>query len=187
MSAPLPLAASEPPVLLREAREEDMAAVEMIYGYYVRSGLASFEEEAPDLKELLRRRAEVLGRGLPYLVAEQEDRIVGFAYAGPYRARSAYRFTVEDSIYIDQRMLRRGIGRLLLAALVERCTALGYRQMVAVIGDSANESSVGAHRAHGFTEAGRLSAVGFKLGRWVDCIIMQRPLGAGSSTNPDRR
>jgi len=186
MSASLPLAEPRPALLLREAREEDMAAVELIYGYHVRSGLASFEEEAPDLQELLRRRAEVLGRGLPYLVAEQEGRVLGFAYAGPYRTRSAYRYTVEDSVYVDQRALRRGIGRMLLAALIERCTELGYRQMVAVIGDSANESSIAAHRAQGFVEAGRLAAVGYKLGQWVDSVIMQRPLGLGSTTLPER-
>ncbi len=186
MSTSLPLPQPAPDLLVREAREEDMTAVEQIYGYHVRRGLASFEEVAPDVDELMRRRGEALKRGLPYLVAERRGRIVGFAYAGPYRTRTAYRHTVEDSVYVDHRALRQGIGRALLAALVERCTALGYRQMVAVIGDSGNESSIAAHQALGFSEVGLLSAVGYKLGRWVNCVIMQRALGPGSRTPPER-
>ena len=142
-----------------------MAHIEEIYGHHVRHGLASFEEVAPDLDELRRRRGELLARGLPYLVAELDGEVAGFAYAGPYRTRSAYRYTVEDSVYVDHRALRRGVGRALLRVLIERCTALGYRQMVAVIGDSGNDSSIGAHAAMGFLVAGRLPAIGFKLGR----------------------
>jgi len=186
MSVPSPQPQARPSVRVRDAREADMAAVQDIYAYHVRRGLASFEEAAPDIEELLRRRAEVLKRGLPYLVAELEGQIVGFAYAGPYRTRSAYRYTVEDSVYVDQAALRRGVGRALLAALIERCTALGYRQMVAVIGDSGNESSIRAHAAMGFREVGRLSAIGYKLDRWVDSVLMQRPLGPGDSTLPPR-
>lgn len=184
MSAASPQPQARLDISVREAREEDMAAVQEIYGYHVRRGLASFEEVAPDLEELLRRRAEVLKRGLPYLVAELEGRIVAFAYAGPYRTRTAYRYTVEDSVYVDHRALRRGVGRALLAVLIERCTALGYRQMVAVIGDSGNESSIAAHAAMGFQEVGRLPAIGYKLGQWVDSVIMQRALGSGASAPP---
>jgi L-amino acid N-acyltransferase YncA len=186
MSTPLPGPQPRSPILVREARESDMPAVEAIYRYHVTSGLASFEEVAPDLEELMHRRAEVLKRGLPYLVAERDGRIVGYAYAGPYRTRSAYRHTVEDSVYVDHQALRQGVGRALIAVLIERCAALGYRQMVAVIGDSGNDSSIGAHAALGFREVGRLPAVGFKLGRWVDSVIMQRPLGPGSTTLPGR-
>jgi len=169
---------------VRAARDEDMAVVQEIYSYHVRLGLASFEEVAPDVDELLRRRAEVVKRSLPYLLAEIEGTVAGFAYAGPYRNRSAYRYTVEDSVYVDHRFLRRGVGRALLRVLIERCTALGYRQMIAVIGDSGNENSIGAHKAMGFVEVGRLPAIGFKLGRWVDSILMQRALGPGAATPP---
>lgn len=187
MSASSPLPEPRPDVLVRDAREADMPAVVRIYGHHVEHGLASFEERAPDLAELLRRRAEVLGRGLPYLVAERAGGIVGFAYASPYRTRAAYRYSVEDSVYVDHRALRQGVGRALLAVLIERCTALGYRQMVAVIGDSGNEGSMGAHAALGFREIGRLAAIGFKFDRWVDSVFMQRPLGPGSETPPPPR
>lgn len=184
MSVPSPEPQSWPQILVREAREDDMPVIQEIYSHHVRRGLSSFEEVAPDVDELLRRRAEVLKRGLPYLVAERDGEIVGFAYAGPYRTRSAYRYSVEDSVYVDHRALRQGVGRALLGVLIERCTALGYRQMIAVIGDSGNESSIGAHQAMGFREVGRLPAVGFKLRQWVDSVLMQRALGPGSSTAP---
>lgn len=187
MSAPSPEPQPRPQILVREAREADMPGIQEIYGHHVRNGLASFEEAAPDLDELRRRRADLIERGLPYLVAELDGRLAGFAYAGPYRTRSAYRYTVEDSVYVDHRALRRGVGRALLGVLIERCTALGYRQMVAVIGDSGNDSSVGAHAAMGFREVGRLPAIGFKLGQWVDSVLMQRPLGPGATAPPERR
>ena len=186
MSTSQPLAEPRPALLVRAVRDADMTAIERIYGHHVGHGLASFEEVAPDLRELMRRRAEVVERGLPYLVAERQGRILGFAYAGSYRPRPGYRHTVEDSVYVDETALRQGIGRTLLAAIIERCTALGYRQMVAVIGDSGNQSSIGAHQALGFREAGRLVAVGYKLGRWVDIVLMQRPLGPGDAAPPER-
>lgn len=187
MRLPAPKPKPRPDIIVREAQDEDMAAIQVIYSHHVRTGLATFEEEPPDEAELKRRRAEVLRRGLPYLVAERNGQVVGFAYAAPYRARSAYRHTVEDSVYVDHRALRRGIGKALLGALIERCAALGYRQMVAVIGDSANDPSLGVHAALGFREVGRLPAVGFKLGQWVDSVLMQLPLGPGSKTLPGRR
>ncbi|MFI4988381.1 MAG: GNAT family N-acetyltransferase [Alphaproteobacteria bacterium] len=186
MSESSPLTGKRSTILVRDAREADMAAVCRIYGHHAEHGLASFEETAPTLDELLARRAEVTRRGLPYLVAERCGGIVGFAYASPYRTRSSYRYAVEDSVYVDHAALRQGIGRALLGALIARCTALGYRQMVAVIGDSANEGSLGAHAALGFSTIGCLPAIGFKRGRWVDCVLMQRALGPGSTAPPER-
>jgi phosphinothricin acetyltransferase len=173
-------------VAARDSRDDDMPQVEAIYAYHVRHGLGSFEEMPPPLVELRRRREEVLGKGLPYLVAaDPAGTVLGYAYAGPYRTRSAYRFTIEDSVYVRPDLARRGIGRLLLAALVERCAAAGYRQMIAVIGDSDNAGSIGLHAALGFRRAGTLRSIGFKFGRWVDGVLMQRALGAGDETLPD--
>jgi phosphinothricin acetyltransferase len=169
---------------VRDVADTDLPAIHEIYSHHVRTGLGSFEETPPDLAELARRRAEILSRRLPYLAAEIDGRLVGYAYAGPYRPRSAYRFSVEDSVYVAPDIHRRGVARALLAELIARCTALGYRQMIAVIGDSANRGSIGLHAAMGFREAGRLDAIGFKLGRWVDSVVMQRPLGPGSSSQP---
>ncbi len=186
MSQTSPLPERRSTIRVRDAKERDMGAVCCIYGYHVEHGFASFEETAPSVEELLARRAEVARRGLPYLVAECQGRILGFAYASPYRTRASYRYAVEDSVYVDRTVLRQGIGRALLAALIERCTALGYRQMVAVIGDSANAGSLGAHTALGFKEVGCLPDIGFKQGRWVDCVFMQRALGPGSKAPPTR-
>ena len=147
-------------------------------------GLATFEEAPPDAAEMAARRADVLARGLPYLVAEEAGRILGYAYAAPYRARSAYRFTVEDSIYLDPAATGRGLGARLLAALIEASTAAGARQMLAVIGDSGNAASIAVHARAGFAHAGRFRSVGFKFGRWVDTVMMQRPLGPGDGTLP---
>ena len=166
---------------VRDAVEDDFGAIQDIYAHHVESGLGSFEENAPDLDEIIRRWRAIRAVDLPYLVAELADGIRGYAYAAPYRPRSAYRHTVEDSIYIDPSWQRHGIGQALLSDLIERCEALGYRQMVAVIGDSGNTSSVGLHERCGFSHAGTLTAVGFKFGRWVDTVLMQRPLGQGSA------
>lgn len=165
------------PVVVREAREDDIAAVQAIYAWYVARTAASFEEDSPDVAEMIRRWRDVTGRGLPYLVADCDGEILGYAYAGPWRTRSAYRFTIEDSIYVAPMTVRRGIGRALLGALIDRCAGLGYRQMIAVIGDSANLSSIGLHRSLGFRQEGILRGVGLKFGRWVDVVIMHRPLG----------
>ena len=180
------LASVTAPIRIREARDADMAAIQAIYAHHVLTGLGSFEEVPPPIEEMVRRRAEIVAHGLPYLVAEIDDRIAGYAYAGKFRTRSAYRYSVEDSIYVSAEAQRRGIGRKLLDELIERCTKQGYRQMVAVIGDSANYGSIGVHQAAGFVEVARMPAIGFKFGRWVDSVMMQRPLGPGQSSLPER-
>jgi L-amino acid N-acyltransferase YncA len=169
---------------LRVSRREDVPALAAIYAHHVLNGLASFEIMPPDQDEIALRREGVLARGLPYLVAELDGRIAGYAYAAPYRTRPAYRFALEDSVYVDPSAARRGIGRALLAALIEACAVLGYRQMVAVIGDSGNAASIGLHAACGFVHAGILPSVGFKHGRWVDSVLMQRALGPGGAVPP---
>jgi L-amino acid N-acyltransferase YncA len=166
--------------VIRPSRDEDVAAIAAIYRHHVLHGVASFEEIPPDGEELARRRQEILALGLPYLVAEAAGRVLGYCYASRYRTRSAYRFTLEDSIYIDAAELGRGIGRALLSTLLDRCTELGYRQMIAVIGGSDQWPSIHLHEALGFSRAGLLRAVGFKFGGWVDAVLMQRPLAAGS-------
>lgn len=169
---------------IRPSEDADVTAIAAIYRHHVLHGVASFEESPPDPAEISSRRREILARGLPYLVAERAGQVVGFSYASLYRTRSAYRFTVEDSIYIDGAEVGRGIGRALLGALVERCTGLGYRQMVAVIGGSDQWPSIGLHRALGFSWTGMLPAVGAKFGDWVDVVLMQRALGPGATTMP---
>jgi len=172
-------------VRVRDATPADMDAIHAIYSFYVTRSAASFEEEPPGIEEMERRRAAMAARGLPYLVAEEQGEVLGYCYAGPWRPRSAYRYTVEDSIYVAPFVARRGIGRVLLEALVERCTALGYRRMIAVIGDSANQGSIALHRALGFRQEGVLRGVGLKFGRWVDVVIMHRVLGGDDRPLPD--
>ena len=169
---------------VRPAAIEDFQAIHEIYRHHVLHGLASFEEQPPDRAELERRYADVRTRNLPYLVAQRDDRVVGYAYASPFRTRTAYRFTVEDSIYLAPDAVGLGIGRRLLTEVIERCTALGFRQMIAVIGDSGNAASIALHRALGFDGPLVLASVGFKLGRWVDSALMQRALGPGAAQPP---
>ncbi len=169
---------------IRPATDRDLAAITAIYGHHVLHGVASFEDQPPDCAEMARRRCAILDRGLPYLVAEGVGPVLGYCYASPYRTRSAYRFTIEDSIYVDADETGRGIGRALLAELIERCTAQGYRQMVAVIGGSDQWPSIRLHARLGFARVGVLPAVGFKFGGWVDTVLMQRPLGEGADTLP---
>lgn len=171
---------------VRDSRDADTATIQQIYAHHVLTGLGSFEEVPPTADEIARRRAEVVSQGLPYLVAETGGRIIGYAYAGRFRTRSAYRYSVEDSIYVAPEAQHRGVGRKLLDELIRRCTQFGARQMVAVIGDSDNRASIGVHIAAGFSEVARLPAIGFKFGRWVDCVMMQRALGPGQATLPDR-
>jgi L-amino acid N-acyltransferase YncA len=171
-------------ILVRDARTKDSAAVQRIYAPNVLRGLATFEEEVPSIAEMAARYEAVRDGGLPYLVAEIAGEVIGYAYATAYRPRPAYRHTVEDSVYVREGLAGRGIGRALLAALISRCETGPWRQMIAVIGDSANQSSIGLHRALGFRPVGTLAAVGFKLGRWVDTVLMQRELGAGAATSP---
>jgi phosphinothricin acetyltransferase len=171
--------------LLRDCREDDIPAIAAIYGHWVTHGLASFEYDPPDAAEMARRRAAVLAGGYPYIVATDEaGRILGYAYASVYRTRPAYRFGVENSIYVAPDAGRGGIGRALLAELIARCTARGFRLMIAVIGDSGNAPSIGLHKACGFTHAGLLPGVGWKHGRWVDSVMMTLPLGEGTATPP---
>jgi len=171
---------------VRPASPADIPAITKIYAHHVIFGLASFEEIPPDEAEMMSRHTEVVARGLPFLLAcERDGTVLGYAYANLYRQRSAYRFTLEDSIYVAPTALRRGIGRRLLGALVEQSAAAGYRQMIAVIGDSENAPSINLHEQMGFRHAGVLEATGFKHGRWVDSVLMQRALGAGATTKPE--
>lgn len=174
-------------ITVRDAREDDVTSICAIYGPAVREGVASFETDPPDEGEMLRRMRAVVEGGYPYLVAEIDGRVAGYAYVGAYRTRPAYRNSVENSVYIAPDTHRKGVGRALLGALIERATALGFRQMIAVIGDSGNAGSIGLHRAFGFTFCGTIHSVGFKHGRWLDSVIMQRALGAGDTQPPDRR
>jgi phosphinothricin acetyltransferase len=168
--------------VIRPAAVEDMVRVQAIYAGHVLKGTASFEEVPPDFEELCRRREAVLAARLPYLVAERGGAVMGFAYAGRYRPRSAYRYTAEDSVYVDPAAVGDGIGRALLLQVLERSTAAGYREMIAIIGDSANAASIGLHRALGFAHVGTFARVGFKFGRWLDSVLMQRTLHAVDST-----
>jgi L-amino acid N-acyltransferase YncA len=170
--------------IIRPSRDDDVAAITAIYGYHVLHGVASFEEVPPPVDEIARRRSEILGHRLPYLVAERGGRVIGYCYAGLFRPRSAYRFTLEDTIYIDAGEIGRGIGRALLAPLLDRCGELGYRQMVAVIGGSETVASIRLHERLGFAHAGVLPAVGYKFGRWIDIVLMQRALGPGAAALP---
>lgn len=171
-------------VLIRPSRDEDVAAITAIYAHHVLHGIASFEEVPPAAEEMARRRGDLIGRGFPYLVAERAGRVVGYCYSGPYRARIGYRYTVEDSVYIGANEVGRGIGRKLLAEVIERSTALGYRQMIAVIGGSETLPSINLHKALGFAHIGTFPGIGFKFGRWIDSVYMQRALGAGNTTLP---
>ena len=171
---------------LRPAAPADIPAIHAIYSHHVLNGLASFEEVPPTQEELLRRYRDITGAELPYIVAESGGVIAGYGYCALYRTRSAYRHTLEDSVYVRQDMLGRGVGSALLGELIRRCEGLGYRQIVAVIGDSGNAGSIALHASHGFLRTGTLRSVGFKFGRWVDSVVMQRPLGPGDGEKPSR-
>jgi phosphinothricin acetyltransferase len=171
-------------LFIRPTLTSDIAAITRIYAHAVRHGTATFELEPPDEAEMLRRFDKLRAGPFPYIVAEIDGAVAGYAYAGAFRERPAYRFTVEDSIYIAPEMHRRGIGRALLMRLIEEAEAAGFRQMMAVIGDSAQAASIAVHRSCGFQDAGAFKAVGFKFGRWLDTVQMQRTLGEGSGTNP---
>ncbi|MET0273025.1 MAG: N-acetyltransferase family protein [Phenylobacterium sp.] len=172
-------------MIIRAATDADAEALAAIYGHHVLHGFGTFEEVPPDAGEMARRRAAVAERGLPYLVAEDAGRVLGFAYAGPFRPRAAYRYTVEDSVYISPDAVGRGVGRAVLSAVLEACEGLGLRQVVAVIGDSGNAASIGLHRALGFEDSGVVRSVGFKHGRWVDIVTMQKALNGGAGRLPD--
>jgi phosphinothricin acetyltransferase len=170
---------------IRDCLADDIAAVRTIYAHHVTHGLGTFETEVPTLAEMQARHAQITGAGLPYLVGADQGCIAGYAYASQFRPRAAYRHTVEDSIYVAPDATGRGYGSALLGALIERCAALGLRQMIAVIGDSSNAGSIAVHRACGFTDAGLLTGVGRKFDRWVDVVLMQRALGSGNTSPPE--
>lgn len=169
---------------VRPATPADLDAVHAIYAHHVLKGLGSFEEIPPPREEIARRYRDVVDQRLPWIVAQYGDSIAGYGYCTLYRARSAYRYSLEDSVYVRHDMHRQGIGGLLLAELIRRCEAAGYRQLIAAIGDSAHAASINLHAAAGFLRVGTLRSVGFKFGRWVDCVIMQRPLGDGDAKAP---
>ncbi|MGE4528321.1 MAG: N-acetyltransferase family protein [Rhodospirillaceae bacterium] len=171
-------------VTVRDSHPGDLAEIHRIYAASVMQGTGSFEETPPTAEEMAVRRQTILDRGLPYLVAEFRGGVVGYAYAGPFRPRSAYRYTLEDSVYVAPEVRGLAVGRTLLAALIDRCTALGYRRMIAVIGDSENHASIRAHAANGFTHAGTLVHVGLKFGRWLDSVYMQRQLADETGQDP---
>ena len=174
-----------PGLHIRNAKPDDSGAIAAIYGFYVLTTCSSFEETPPDSGEIRARMHKVVASGLPWLVAEDpEGNVVGYAYASPFHTRCAYRFTVENSVYVDSAHLRRGIATQLMRQLMADCEALGYRQMIAVIGDSANDASIWLHSGLGFERAGALTNVGFKFGRWVNTVMMQRLLGNGARTPP---
>jgi L-amino acid N-acyltransferase YncA len=170
---------------VRPAALSDIPAITRIYAHAVAHGTASFEYRPPDEAEMTRRMQALLAKELPYFVAELDGTVTGYAYAAPYHGRPGYRFTLEDSIYIAPDSQGRGIGRALLAALIEAAEAKGFRQMIGVVGDSDNAASIALHAALGFQYVGTLKNIGFKFGRWLDSVMMQRPLGPGASTAPE--
>ena len=171
-------------MLVRTAAPQDLPSIQAIYAHHVLHGLASFEEVAPSVEEMQRRHADVTGQGFPYLAAEERGEILGYGYCSLYRTRTAYRYTLEDSIYVKEGSQGKGIGKAILTELITRCEALNCRQIIAVIGDSANAGSIKLHASLGFVRAGLLRSTGFKFGRWVDSVYMQLPLGAGDGTKP---
>jgi phosphinothricin acetyltransferase len=175
-------------IVVRAAAAGDVRAIAAIYAHHVKSGTASFELEPPGADEMKRRFAAAIEGGYPYFVAaDGAGRVLGYAYAGPYRARPAYRHTVENSVYVEAGTVGQGVGSALLAVLIPACADRGFRQMIAIIGGADNAASIALHRSHGFTEVGRLANVGRKHDRWLDTVLMQRALGDGASSPPTRR
>jgi len=171
-------------VIVRAATAGDADALAAIYGHHVLHGFGTFETEPPDADWMDGRRREIQGLGLPYVVAERDGRVLGYAYAGPFRPRPGYRFTVEDSVYVAPDAIGLGVGRAMLTKVIEACEAFGVRQVIAVIGDSGNAASIGLHRTLGFEDAGVGKSLGFKHGRWVDIVWMQKSLNGGDGTAP---
>jgi len=170
--------------LIRPSRDEDIAAITAIYRHHVLTGTGTFEIDPPTETDMANRRADVLSKGLPYLVVEQEGRVLGFAYCNWFKPRPAYRFSAEDSIYMALDTHRQGVGKALLAELCTQAERAGVRKLLAVIGDSANAGSIGVHSALGFSHVGVLKSCGWKFDRWLDVVMMEKPLGAGDSTAP---
>ena len=171
--------------LIRPSRDEDVAAITAIYNHHVLHGTGTFEIDPPSASDMATRRADVLGKGLPYLVVEEEGQVLGFAYGNWFKPRPAYRFSAEDSIYVADSARGMGLGRKLLAELAVQAEAVGVRKLLAVIGDSANAGSIGVHRALGFTDVGIMRSVGWKFGAWRDIVLMEKALGAGDTTSPE--
>lgn len=174
-----------PPVTIRASRDEDVAAISTIYAHHVLHGTGTFETEPPSPADMAARRADVLAKNLPYLVAEQAGKVVGYAYCNWFKPRPAYRFSAEDSIYIANEARGQGLGAQLLAALEQAAQAAGIRKLIAVIGDSANAGSVGVHRKQGFSQVGVIKDCGWKFGEWRDIVLMEKVIGAGSTTRPE--
>jgi L-amino acid N-acyltransferase YncA len=171
--------------LIRPSRDEDVVAITAIYAHHVLHGTGTFEIDPPSEADMAARRADVLAKGLPWLVAEDDGKLLGFAYCNWFKPRPAYRFSAEDSIYLAAHAKGRGLGRALLAELAARAERAGVRKLIAVIGDSANTGSVGVHRTNGFTHVGLLQSCGWKFGRWLDVVLMEKALGAGDTTSPE--
>ena len=171
-------------IIIRDARPNDIPAIQQIYAWHVLHGIATFEEIPPTVQEMQSRLANITIQGLPYLIAETDGKIGGYCYAAPYRPRSAYRYTLENSIYLDHEQTGQGLGKKLLYALIERCEQGPWRQMIAVIADTSNLPSIHLHRSLGFDHVGMQPATGFKFNRWIDVVFMQRALGAGGNTLP---
>ena len=172
------------PLVIRPSSAADVTAIAAIYGWNVLNGTGTFELEAPGEAEMAKRRGDVLDKGLPWLIAERGGEVLGYAYANHFRPRRAYRFCLEDSIYLASSAQGQGVGKLLLAELIAQCEARGARQMFAVIGDSANTGSIGVHRALGFEQIGVIRSAGWKFDRWLDVVMMQRSLGLGDGATP---
>ncbi|WP_209541246.1 GNAT family N-acetyltransferase [Variovorax sp. 1615] len=170
---------------IRPSREDDIPAIAAIYAHHVLHGTGTFETEPPSPTEMAARRADVLGKGLPYLVAERDGELLGFAYCNWFKPRPAYRYSAEDSIYLAEAARGQGLGARLLAALAEAAEAAGVRKLIAVIGDSANAGSIGVHRGQGFTQVGVLKDCGWKFGQWRDVVLMEKSIGEGSNTRPE--
>ena len=170
---------------IRPSRDEDITAITAIYAHHVLNGTGTFETEAPSAAEMAARRADVLGKNLPYLVAEENGEVLGFAYCNWFKPRPAYRFSAEDSIYMSEAARGKGLGGQLLVALSQAAEAAGVRKLIAVIGDSANVGSAGVHRRNGFTHVGVLKDCGWKFGEWRDVVLMEKVLGEGSTTKPE--
>ena len=174
------------PLSIRDAQPADMAAVQAIYAHHVLHGSASFEEVPPDVAEMSQRHAAVVSRGLPFLVAEWEQQVVGYCYASLYRPRPAYRYDIEDSVYLHTDARGRGLGTALLTELIRRCELGPWRQMIAVVADSGEPASMALHQRLGFVQVGTLNAVGYKFGRWIDTAFLQRPLNSGQHSAPEQ-
>jgi phosphinothricin acetyltransferase len=172
--------------VIRASRDEDVAAITAIYAHHVLHGTGTFETTAPEEADMRQRRADVLSKQLPYLVAEEDGQLLGFAYCNWFKPRPAYRFSAEDSIYLAPEQAGRGLGKTLLAALATEAERAGVRKLIAVIGDSANAGSVGVHRSLGFTQVGVLKSCGWKFGKWLDVVLMEKALGDGDATPPEQ-